>query len=367
MTDRFRLTGGARYTEDHKQADIRSTNLIVICRIPTGTRCQGGPAIPNSVEVPGFAFGPTGALIPAQPFGTSGNLLITSPVAVSPSRKFDKVTWRGAAEFDIGKRSLLYASVETGFKSGGFFSSIDAASYDPETITAYTIGSKNRFLDNRLQINVEGFYWKYKGQQFSHFRSNSLGGQEFATENIGSSTVKGVELDTQVRATPTTLLTANVQYLDARYDSFVYRNPVGSGRPYVGCAVSQTTTAFVVDCSGQRPPQSPEWTLALGAEQTIPLGRAGKLVAGGHTRYQSRSLTAQEFLPVEEQPAYWMSDLQLAYVTPGDRLTVTGFVNNVENTTVIGFSQIVPQSGNSLVAYTLRPPRTYGIRVGFNF
>lgn len=33
-----------------------------------------------------------------------------------------------------------------------------APTYQPETLKAYTLGSKNRFLDNRLHANIEAFY-----------------------------------------------------------------------------------------------------------------------------------------------------------------------------------------------------------------
>ena len=34
-----------------------------------------------------------------------------------------------------------------------------------ETLTAYEIGSKNRFLDNRLQVNGDVYYNDYGGYQ----------------------------------------------------------------------------------------------------------------------------------------------------------------------------------------------------------
>ena len=44
---------------------------------------------------------------------------------------------------------LLYVSLARGYKSGGF---TIVAPYDPETLTAYEIGSKNRFLADALQL-----------------------------------------------------------------------------------------------------------------------------------------------------------------------------------------------------------------------
>ena len=49
--------------------------------------------------------------------------------------------------------------------------------YEPEKITAYTLGSKNRFLDDRLQLNAEAFYWKYRNQPVNaerHARNEAM-------------------------------------------------------------------------------------------------------------------------------------------------------------------------------------------------
>ncbi len=374
LTDRLRLTGGIRYTSDHKRATLSEVDLIAICPgafvpPPGGPQfCFGGPSLPVQLTAPAYAFAPNGSVIPVQPFGTAGNILIGAGVNSTPNRTFNKTTYRGAIEFDVGPRSLLYASVETGFKSGGFYASIDGGAYDPETITAYTIGSKNRFLDNRLQFNIEAFYWQYRNQQFSHFRNNSLGGTEFITENIGKSTIKGAEVETRALVTPTTLLSATAQYLDARNDNYVYRNPASVGAPTTGCASRLDAAAgvYVIDCSGLRPPQAPKWTLSFGGEQTVPLGDAGKVVLNARTRYQSDTLTAPDFLAAQIQKAYWITDLQATFTPASDRFSVTGFVNNVADKIVIANSQLNGQSPG-LVAYALRPPRTYGIRVGVKF
>lgn len=44
---------------------------------------------------------------------------------------------------------------------------IDLNAYNPETVRAYEVGFKNRFLNNHLQFNVSGFWENYTGQQVS--------------------------------------------------------------------------------------------------------------------------------------------------------------------------------------------------------
>ncbi len=77
-----------------------------------------------------------------------------------------KVTWRVGLDYDLTPTNLLYASVSTGFKPGGGNISLAPAvvpyQFQPETITAYEIGSKNSFLDKKLTVNLSSFYYDDK-------------------------------------------------------------------------------------------------------------------------------------------------------------------------------------------------------------
>ena len=58
--------------------------------------------------------------------------------------------------YHLSEDTLLYAGISTGFKAGGFESSgSDAPSFDPETVTTYSVGFKTTLLDNRLRLNGE--------------------------------------------------------------------------------------------------------------------------------------------------------------------------------------------------------------------
>ena len=79
----------------------------------------------------------------------------------------------------------------------------------------------------------------------------------FSASNIGNSTIKGVDLDVDLRATPNTLLSASVQYLHGKYDSFTYFAPDQGLPPNTACAFSPTTqTVNGVDMRRPSGPQS---------------------------------------------------------------------------------------------------------------
>lgn len=367
VSDRLRLTGGARYTIDRKKALLDVINLGVVCPASfVGGACLGTPAIRED-QFPQIAYGPDGQLIPVQPWGPSGAILQASPNLITPDMTFKKPTFRVGVEFDAADQSLLYATFETGFKSGGYFSTIGNPVFQPETIDAFTIGSKNRFADNRIQLNVEGFYWIYKDQQVSHLSSNSLGGVEFITENVGRTKIWGFEVDARFRVAPRTTLSATAQYLNATYKDFVYFNPAATGVPTTGCPVSGPSAGlYRVDCSGRRSPNSPEWTLFGSVEQVIPAGN-GEFVVNVDARYQSGTFTGFEQLPSQYQDGYAVVNAQVRYEFANPKVTISAFVNNLFDVDVSGFSLPNARAGAALVIESLRPPRTFGVRMRYDF
>jgi iron complex outermembrane receptor protein len=71
------------------------------------------------------------------------------------SLDFSKTTWKAGVEWDPADSVLMYANIATGFKAGGFFVAAPPNNtFLPEELTAYTIGAKSRFLDNRMQLNA---------------------------------------------------------------------------------------------------------------------------------------------------------------------------------------------------------------------
>lgn len=370
ITSDVHVTGGVRYTHEHKIYSGGELSLNHICLAGFG-QCPGqNKPFPFTTVQPPFTPLPDGTVVPdftsfgAFPFqvGQFGTYGVNSK-----ARSFNKVTWRAGIDWNVTSRNLLYASYETGFKSGGFYATRDEGVYQPENIQAWTIGSKNRFFDNNLQINLEGFYWKYRNQQISHIGVDSFGAFIFPTDNAGRSTVKGVEVDAQYLLTPTTRLKADLQYLDSKYDSFVYNNPVAAGPPQTACGVTSNATSYIINCSGRRPPQSPKWSINLGLSQTVSLGSGGKLIFDARTHHQTQTLTSLEYLPDEFQKGYWTGDLQLTYHDPSDHFTVAGYVNNLSNVTVKGQTQLVSYAAVPTTWAILRPPRTYGVRVGYKF
>ena len=334
VTDPLRIVGGIRYTKEDKSlsGDTRNSSLF----------------IPNPPYVP-----------------------------VSGSLSFDRVTWKAGVEFDAGPRSLMYANVATGFKAGGFFPSAGQNTYRPETLTAYTLGSKNRFFDNKLQLNVEAFYWRYRDQQLTYVGPVESTPGNFAqagvTVNAGRARMYGIEIEALFAPTPDDTFGINLQYLNARYQSLVYNAISSSGAPLLtACSVANDSRVatpparlFIVDCSGKPGLNSPKWSLNLNYEHEFHLSGDINLTAGARSKIEASSYVSFDFLEFQKRESYTATD---AYLTLGSRdhqWSLTGYINNIENKAVIGGGLTRPIINTSV--FTVRPPRTFGARVTYKF
>ncbi|WP_240610112.1 TonB-dependent receptor [Sphingomonas pokkalii] len=369
FTDRLRLIGGLRYTKDDKDFNGRADVFLVRCTVVAQGRpsCPTAPLLPSTGRYQDLSAPfPTVPDNQARPIGTTGALLIHAVTPVNTTLSNDRFTYHLGAEFDVGPHSLLYANYETGYRSGGFALSAGYETFQPEFIDAYTIGMKNRFFDNRLQLNLEAFLWKYRNQQVNHTGIDRNGNQGQFTENVGKSTNKGIEVEAQFLATPNTLLSVNVQYLDAKYDNFVYREPIGATPPNTGCPYRPSATAglYDIDCSGRSAYQSPKWTMNLGGQQTVPLGDY-KVVLSADTQYRSSRVVGFEYMPNQLVGSTWVSNAQLAFAAADDRWSIAAFVRNIEDERYQASAQIYGAGSAALAVYS--PPRTYGVRVSSKF
>lgn len=394
LSDDFRLVGGIRYTKDRRSLVGEQATTAGICLIEPVAgppSCPQVPTLPTGLTLEDTLGALSPSLFPAGsplnapspygvwpygPFGAMGPqaILAISPTTVDRSRTDDKITYRVAVEYDATPDNLLYASFETGYRSGGFQISLGNEEYEPETINAWTIGSKNSFFDNTLQLNIEAFYWKYKDQQLAALGVDAIGRNSFYTRNVGASSIKGVEADFQWLATDTTILRGGVQYLDATYDSFSFNqvdlsdptDPPNFLTPVTGCAYTQVMApvrSFDIDCSGQQALYAPKWTFNIGVAQAI-IFDAGEITATVDGRYRSGRPIGFNYLPTGNSGEDFTIDASLSFRPAAAPVTATLFVRNLTDEAVPSTYQL---GAGNVVGSAYEPPRTYGVRIGYEF
>ena len=375
LTDRLRFTAGGRYTSDDKEIEGSSVSGIAS---PPFTYAAVCPAALGSILTVGAVRNPA----------DTNTFLATCTSPVAGQETFDESTWKLGAEYDIAERSLVYATVATGFKAGGFYSSLNTApegsfpnnAYRPETLRAYSLGSKNRFLDNTLQVNLEAFYWDYKDKQIPHPGLVQPGNNiNLVVDNAASARIYGAEMESSWRFSRRDELAATVQYIHSNYGDFEYDivvpafvvNP--NAAPTTGCAFSPVTAPggpgtpgiSTVDCSDRQVPFAPQWVVNLGYRHTFDLPNGSALVAGAGTQYESAFWIGEEYLPAQRQDSFTMSNADLTWRSPQETYAVTAYIQNIEDEAVGQAGFLSPQVGRALIS--LRPPRTYGVRFSADF
>lgn len=381
------LTAAGRYTADRKRFDGLSDVYILFCGNPAPPQdfCPTLPFIPRVstsadlrafyaqagipvTPVPLFALPPQAGGSQTAPF------VLNSPIVINSGLKNNKFTYRLAAQYDLTPRNMIYASMETGYHAGGFSFARGVETYDPESIRAWTLGTKNRFLDNRVQLNLEAFWWDYRGQQFSQF-GYDLGNPPstvFLTRNIGDSTIKGLDMDLQVLPAENTTLSANVQYLDTSYDSFTYFAPNQGLPPNTTCPYTPTTqttpggstiNVFAIDCSGNQAFNSPRWSFNLDARQMINVGPFDMVLNVG-TRYRGSTFSSADYLPYLKAPGNFVSYASMTFADHDETMFLSFYVNNIENN-----RRLIGGTANSagLIVANAEQPLTYGVRLGGSF
>ncbi len=80
-------------------------------------------------------------------------------------------TGKAEVDFDLAPTNMVYASWSRGYKPGGINPGsanalVVSGTIEPESVSAFELGSKNRFLDNHLGANLSAFFYDYKNMQY---------------------------------------------------------------------------------------------------------------------------------------------------------------------------------------------------------
>ena len=358
ITPAWRVTGGIRWNRDHKRV-IGETDRVYGVTLP-----YGDPDFPYTVPA-------------VTPFGRPNNdqyagqtiLPGTSELAIPTSADvtWTKTTWKVGIEHDLSEGSLLYANVSTGYKQGGVFAGIAPLNtYQPETLTAYEVGSKNRFLQNRLQVNADVFYYKYRNYQVDQLENLPVGDGTFSFGddifNAARATEWGGEVELRWAATRYDEIDLNIAGLHAVFDEFLFPLQADPSKPFI-------TTISFVDLSGTQPTSAPEGTATLAYQHTIPLndGRSLQLMWQTHVESAYWLAVDHNVDPVKEvgarQRGYTRSQAAITFDTAEAKYSVTAFIRNIENKTVLNFAQYLTQGPSNVYMFGWAPPRTYGVRI----
>jgi iron complex outermembrane recepter protein len=380
LTDTITATAGLRYTKDKndfKDGITTFYDYAGVARLLSVSDFAGGAYFLQPVYDGGGTAATGNLVVPA--FG-AGGLNIPTPGGLKRSGKSGKLSGRFILDWKPTDGTMVYASYSRGYRAGTFnglaYGSANQVYFvRPESVNAYELGFKTRFMDNRLQINGALFYYDYKGQQGQVVDST-------ATANLIAldGKMKGAELEILFAATDTLKLSASMGILDSKYKDF----------DQAACAATSLAGLFPaqqgscvqssggnVSVGGNPFPYAAKTSFNLGFDWDAFQSETGKLSIHGDAAYTGRFYYdsfkdySRGGLPAvasgkfgNGEGDYWVLNGRVTYAR--DNYAIAFWGKNLTNKVYYPFGiSIENLFGNG---YRVRAqPRTYGAEVTFKF
>lgn len=314
ITDRLSLTAGARYSYDKKRSE-RDIDVDAIS--------------------PFFLF-PTGSYVAS---------------AKENWESFNPVV---SLQYEIDPDVMIYGSVRSGYKSGGFQTLLPSTRalaerpYDPEKVLSYEIGVRSELFDRRLRLNLSAFYVETKDQQVSIFEAGAL-----SVQNAARSTAKGLDIELRGRITDRLTLNWAATVQKARFGDYRYVSPIEGP----------------IDNTGNRQLRSPDFSSSVGLDYRVPAAR-GELTLHGDYFFQTRIYfndANYKVQPSTYQDDYGIFNARLDYETANGRWAFGLWGRNLAGknycANIIVWATPAPGTGTC----TPGDPRTYGASVRYKF
>jgi iron complex outermembrane recepter protein len=368
----LQLSTGASGQKTDEQIESESVFGNITFEPTEGLRLVGGLRYTHETNGGTFVNG-TGAE-PEIPFVQTGGTL--NFVGTDDSR----VTWKVGVEYDVGDASMIYATATTGFKAGGTNPTpCGGPSYEPEEITQFLAGSRNRFFGNSLQVNGEAFLIKANGQHVSSLTevcnaTNTGTTAGFLTFNVGKATVYGGNIDLTWAPTDVDRFTFFAEYVKSEADEFVFQQ-IGTGA-YAASQQSDCSATnvggplFSIDCSGLPLPRVPKWTIQSSYRHDFLLPNEGVITPSLTIQHSTSRELDVGYGPNGRAPGYTLANFEIGYTAPDDAWSLSFYARNITNAKVYSSgTSIVPTAPNGFRYYTvnIEPPRSYGVRLSADF
>jgi iron complex outermembrane receptor protein len=208
-----------------------------------------------------------------HPFGgfPPGPTLVPLP---DPNETFSKVTWKANLSYKFNEGLLGYATVSTGFRSGGLnaisepFEPIPAA-YAPDSLTNFELGAKGRLANGLFDYQADVYVINWNNIQV---QETTPDGAFVYQGNAGQARVKGVEFE--FTAHPFKYLTAN--FAGSYQDAYLTQ----------GASSAQYLLNPTLGLTGDAIPNVPKFQLNFGLNYRAPIANNWEGTLGTDVTYR---------------------------------------------------------------------------------
>ncbi|MCP3735751.1 TonB-dependent receptor [Sphingomonas sp. RP10(2022)] len=402
ITDTLSVTGGLRYTNEHKSLDASFNNNNTVCPV------QQANLAPLLASSNATARTLAAGIITLTCTGNSTAALTGVPI--KDSMREGQFTGTGVLSWKPAPSTLLYASYARGYKAGGYnldrsdltatvFATPTAASasnlrFDPETVQAFEVGIK--YSSAKFTANLAGFRSAFKNFQLNTFNGTnyivqnisacnaSLGGADRDESSATGTCTGGVKagvvtqgFEIEAGAYPTPDVTFNLGYT---YAHTQYRDNL------VGSDAGEALNAALFLLPGNQMSNAPRHTVTSSASWTPAIGGNGlSALFYVDSRLTSDYNTGSDLFAEKRQDGFFLVNARVGIRGRDQRWAVEFWGQNVLDTRYqqvafsapfqgAGSQSQVTQfgspnfaTGNAIAAAFLAEPRTYGITLRSRF
>lgn len=330
LTDKLNLTAGLRYTEDEREYTASNT-------LPWDASLRLGPELPT--------FDYTGQ---EKQYG-----------------KDDHTDYLIGADYQVTEDIMVYTTISTAYIAGG----VDNVTHkfkEPQENEAFELGVKSTLLDGALRLNGAFYTGTHDGLTTTKFIDKGDGVAVATSIPGGSINAQGIELEGYWDITDSLVVDFGVSYDMSEYDKFNVDtgNLVWNGVQPIGVdeVDADGNGVFVMD--GKDTPYTPDITVGVGISYTFDLGDMGTIVPHVFSYYNSGYETNRAPVFFGEQDAYTKLDVAVKWQSSDGDWTAKFWMNNATDELITTYTEILSRAR---VAQDYAAPRTWGVRVGYNF
>jgi iron complex outermembrane recepter protein len=308
-----KFTGGVRYTEDENSQSTR--NGAGICSDPA--TCGADTQVDNMA-------------------------------------KSHAITWTAGLDYKVATDTLLYLTVNRGYRPGGFNGrSIGTGppppGYGPEFVQNLELGVKSDWRLGNIPIRTNADIW---GQSYNDIQAQELlpGSINTITANVAKARLWGAELEALAQLTEDLQVGVNFDYVNFKYTHF---------EPF-----EQGTADLVTSETLNRPP----YKYGVNGRYHLPLPSVvGNVSVRANWDWQSSN--GDTAIPLGVAPAFGLLNMSADWTgVSGTPIDISLFASNVLNKVYV--TQPVPDFEWADFGYGNRiygEPRMYGIRLRYRF
>ena len=343
VSNELHLTGGVRYTSDKREN--------------VGGRGHGWAY--GDPAVTGFAAVPVDPGCDTSGVNLKGGCGFGEGDVNDAKYSSSKATYLARANYDLSKDAMVYASVATGYKSGG--NQDKGGHYGPETLTSFEVGFKATLLNGAMTFNSAVYHSNFKGFQFGAPATAPDGSRFFGFANAEGAKVSGAEVEIAAKLSPDDRLHLSMAYTQSKIGTLIGFSNDYALPPCTDPAAKLINNNCLV-VTGNQMPHAPKFGGTLLYEHSFSLGDAS-LTPRASLHYETASyLSVFNYGDGDKQKAYGRLDLGMRYAAKN--FWLDGFVRNVND------GRIKTSAGGGaggIFTAQYAPPRTFGVNVGTDF